>query len=197
MKSVAIILNSPEKPAAVEEVDIICADGGYRHCPRTPIAVIGDFDSSVLPTGVKTIRYSKEKDETDGQLAIDYALRSGYEKITIYGALGGDIGHVLGNIGLLSYADGLAADVIIKEKNLTIKKLSGIVEEIIGKGNKVSLFPFFGDATVKHSSGLYYPLYDLKLVSGSNRGLSNIATEDVITLEIIEGSLLGIFYNGK
>lgn len=197
MKEVAIILNSPDETAIVTESDIICADGGYRHCPRTPIAVIGDFDSSDAPTDVNIVCYPKEKDETDGQLAISYAHSLGYERATIYGALGGDIGHVLGNIGLLKYAESLGLEAIIKEKNLIIKKLDGIAREIVGEGNKVSLFPYFGDATVKHSSGLYYPLMDIELKSGTNRGLSNIATENEISLEIVTGSLLALIYNER
>lgn len=197
MKSVAIILNSPDETAVITESDIICADGGYRHCPHTPIAVIGDFDSSDAPKNVNMIRYPKEKDETDGQLAISFAHSLGYEEVVIYGALGGDIGHVLGNIGLLSYAESLGIKALIKEKNSIIKKLDGNVREIVGKGNKVSLFPYFGDATVKHSTGLYYPLIGLELKSGTNRGLSNVATDDEITLDIALGSLLAIIYNAR
>lgn len=196
MKTAAIILNSPEDIGSVTESDIICADGGYKHLSGiVPVAVVGDLDSlNTAPVGVPFIRYPVEKNETDGQLAIDYCADRGYDNIVIYGALGGRIEHILGNLGLLAYATEKNITAIIKEPDLTIELLSGTFTKNVEKGDKISFYPFGGDVTVIHSRGLYYPLENLHLAAGANRGVSNIATDKKIGLDFDGGRLLYIRY---
>ncbi len=194
MKTVAIVLNTPENIPPVEEKDIICADAGRKKINKKPIATIGDFDSTEIPNNENCIIFPKEKNETDGQLAIDYAKSLGYDKIVVYGATGGDIGHVLGNIGLLKYAYNNGVDCEIKGENFVIKLLTGDVRLNVGKSKKISLFPFFGDVLVRSSKGLFYPLQNLSLEAGTNRGLSNITTDDEVLLSIAKGYLLAIIF---
>lgn len=196
MKTAAIILNSPEETAPVTERDVICADGGLRHAKVVPVAVIGDFDSlSDKPENLNYVSYPVEKDATDGQLAIDYAKEHGYDAVTIYGALKGKPDHVLGNLGLLKYAHDLDIDAVIKEKDLSVSLVYGKFNIKTKTRARVSLFPFFGDAVVRSSHGLYYPLENLRLKAGTNRGLSNVATDDEISLDVSEGYLLLFIFN--
>ena len=102
MKTAAIILNTPDDIGEITESDVICADNGLS---RIHVAVVGDLDSlENRKDGLNYVVFPKEKDETDGQLALLYAKSAGYDAVTIYGATGGDIGQILGNIGLLKYA---------------------------------------------------------------------------------------------
>lgn len=196
MKTAAIILNSPEDIGLVTESDIVCADGGYKHLfGIAPVAIVGDLDSlDSAPEGVPFIKFPVEKNETDGQLAIDYCADSGYNDIVIYGALGGRIEHILGNLGLLAYAAEKNIKAVIKEPDLTIELLDGTFTREVKKGDKISFYPFGGDVTVRHSSGLYYPLENLHLAAGANRGVSNIATDKKIGLDFDGGRLLYIRY---
>lgn len=196
MKTAAILLNGPYLNTEITETDIIAADGGFKLLGgRKPVACIGDFDSlENKPEGLLCVAFPKEKDETDGQLALSYAKSVGYTSVNIYAALGGDFGQVLGNIGLLKYAYDEKIDARITDADFVIKLASGKVSEKTHPGQKISLFPFFGDATVTGGKGLYYPVCDLTLTAGTNRGLSNVATADEISFNVKNGILLLIIY---
>ena len=72
---------------------IICADSGADHAVRQnikPDAILGDMDSISTATlekfkseGVKVITYPAEKDKTDGEISVDYALERGASDITL------------------------------------------------------------------------------------------------------------------
>lgn len=196
MKTAAIILKTPLDIARVAETDVICADAGYyKLCGVTPIAVVGDFDSGDdIPSNVKKITFPVEKNETDGQLAEDYAKLLGYEKVVIYGALGGKIEHILGNLGLLLHAHDLGLSAVIKEPQVTIELLTGSFRRAVNVNDSISFYPLCGDVLVKHSYGLYYPLENLLLTADTGRSISNVAKEKEIGLDFTDGRLLLIRY---
>src|SRR3990167_2962187 len=90
---------------------IICADGGLRFAKKLgikPDILIGDFDSlkksdfsGLNKNKTKVLRFPKEKDKTDTQLALEYALSSGAGEIIMLGSLGGRVDHMLANIHIL------------------------------------------------------------------------------------------------
>ncbi len=94
---------------------LIAADGGARVARKlgfTPQVLIGDLDS--LPTrevkrleaaGTRVIRYPVEKDETDLELALDFALGEGAGEILILAPFGGRLDQTLGNLSLLNRDD--------------------------------------------------------------------------------------------
>lgn len=195
MKTAAIILNTPDEIGEITESDVICADNGLSRIHVTPVAVVGDLDSlENRKDGLNYVVFPKEKDETDGQLALLYAKSAGYDAVTIYGATGGDIGQILGNIGLLKYAKDIKIDARISGVGFDIKLVEGKVSDTAFINQKISLFPFFGDALVTNSRGLYYPLENLLLSAGTNRGLSNVATANEISFTVESGILLMIKY---
>lgn len=119
MKTAAIILNTPDEIGEITESDVICADNGLSRIDVTPVAVVGDLDSlENRKDGLNYVVFPKEKDETDGQLALLYAKQAGYDAVTIYGATGGDIGQILGNIGLLKYAKDIKIDARISGRRI-------------------------------------------------------------------------------
>lgn len=102
---------------------VICADGGGRHALRLaikPDLLLGDFDSLSLSQchglqPAEMISYPAAKDKTDGQLAVEEALRRGATDVVLAGALGGRLDHTLANVGLLRLvyrhgASGVATD---------------------------------------------------------------------------------------
>ena len=107
-----------EKPDAV-----IAADAGMEYLYRShrvPDVIVGDFDSvgtealayfKTLP-GVTIQKLIPEKDDTDTESAIRLAIRRGAERITLLGATGTRLDHVLGNIELLGI--GLKAGIPIQ-----------------------------------------------------------------------------------
>src|SRR5690606_8934111 len=73
-----------------------------------PSMAFGDFDSvtieemELIEKSVKGInRFMPEKDETDMELAMNWALNEKPNRIRIFGATGGRIDHFLANIQLL------------------------------------------------------------------------------------------------
>jgi len=87
---------------------VICADGGYRVAASLgvkPDLVIGDLDSlseSKIEAGIEVVRYGREKDFSDFELALKAAVDSKPEHVFVYGALGGRTDHQIINIVLLA-----------------------------------------------------------------------------------------------
>ena len=106
-------LHHPELVRATIRPDdlIIAADGGGNHLIKAgliPEVIIGDCDSispTVLDTLVKAganlLRYPIDKDQTDLELALDYAINQGCQEIHIYGALGTRWDQSLANLLLM------------------------------------------------------------------------------------------------
>ena len=90
---------------------VIAADGGYESCikiaKRHPDLLIGDFDSlgeSVLadiPKSVEILTFPVEKDASDLEIAVEEAVKRGFECFYIYGALGKRLDHTLASIAVL------------------------------------------------------------------------------------------------
>ena len=118
------ITERPEKDDLV-----LAADAGYfnaRAMGVTPHAVLGDFDSmdeSGLPHSVERIRVPAEKDETDTQLALSYALEKGATEIVFIGGLDGRIDHALSNLWLLEALEAKFIHALITDGNNRVRFL--------------------------------------------------------------------------
>lgn len=154
MKTAAIILNTPDEIGEITESDVICADNGLSRIHVTPVAVVGDLDSlENRKDGLNYVVFPKEKDETDGQLALLYAKSAGYDAVTIYGATGGDIGQILGNIGLLKYAKDIKIDARISGVGFDIKLVEGKVSDTAFESQKFRCFRFSGTRWSQKAAG--------------------------------------------
>lgn len=194
-KKAALVLNAPElNPDLITEEYIVAADAGFRHVRDKKVAaLIGDLDTlGKAPEGINLIRFPVEKNATDGELAIDYLHEQGCRSLTIYGAFGGKIEHIIGNLNLLAYADSLGISAHINDGNMSAYFCRNYIEIPSVKGDEVSIFPFGGCASVSHSEGLYYPLENLLLKPEKSRGISNRATDEKIVLEIASGAVIVI-----
>ena len=136
-----MVLNAPELDVEIIEKRIIAADGGYRLVENKPVvAVIGDFDTlSYIPNNVHTISYPADKDKTDGELGLDFIKNTGGKRVTIYGATGGKIEHVLGNINLLAYADSIGSHFAIETGPETSAVLKRFLDQLHSTGVAVNL----------------------------------------------------------
>ena len=153
-------------------------------------AAIGDFDSAKdLPSGVKRIPFSAEKDETDGHLAVMHLIGAGHKKINIYGALGGRPDHVAGNINLLAIAREAGAEAVIRDEYTDIYFIadSDGVNLKCKKGDIISVLPYTENIAFKSSDGLKYPLDGLTIERLSSRGISNAAAKDGVSIAVNKG----------
>lgn len=179
---------------------IICADGGIKHLKRLgidPSVIIGDLDSITIDNlnfykkkNIEIIKYPSEKNETDTQLAIQYAMSLPIKEIILVGVLGDRIDHSLGNIYLMEsiLKKGLKVS-IINEKN----KIYLIDKEIKirgAKGNIISLLPYTDLVKGITSTGLFYPLKNKDMIKSNPFGISNVMVDSCIKISIQSGLLL-------
>jgi thiamine pyrophosphokinase len=182
---------------------VIAADGGANRlgkAGRRPDLVVGDMDA--LPAeaqrelergGVTLERYPTEKEETDGELALEAAVKRGADEILVAGAFGGvRLDHMVGNLMLLGHEDFAAIDVALVTEHATFRSLvgPGILELEGAPGDWVTLEPLSEVARGVATDGLRYPLRHEDLVRGSTRGVSNELTERRGSVEVGEGLLL-------
>jgi len=179
---------------------ILAADGGTRHAldlGLTPSIVIGDLDSisdeerrKMKEDGVRLIQHPRDKNETDLELALDYAIQNGQRKIVIVAALGGRLDQTLGNLALLTN---------VQLSTLNIKLDDGVEQaffcrdrsEVEGRrGNLVSLIPWGGEVRGVRTQGLRWQLSDEVLLPHKTRGISNEMTGEVANIQIQSGLLL-------
>lgn len=190
----ALVLNAPSLDTQIKENLIIAADGGYQLVKdKTVQAVLGDFDTlGYTPDDIKTITYPTDKDKTDGEICLDYLKSIGASEVVIYGALGGKIDHVLGNLNLLAYANSIGLNASIVSANTEIYFVHATFHKKIEIGSTLSIIPFGGDVTFKHSKGLKYALKDLTISPLSSLGISNKVVDSVVEIEILSGKCLTI-----
>ena len=141
------------------------------------------------------IRLKPEKDDSDTQSAVNYAIGQGTEKITILGAIGNRIDHLMANFGLLMLGRSRSVKIILADAyNYMCLVESGTIlkrEEQFGK--YVSFFPIEGDVAGLTLKGFKYPLngYYLK-VEDSGLPVSNEIADPEAEITFDKGKLLMI-----
>jgi thiamine pyrophosphokinase len=189
------------QPYLAAATRVIAADGGSRHLhhlQHPPDVVIGDLDS--LPPEVRTwltttnahiISHPAEKNETDLELALLYAVR--YEEtILVAAALGGRLDQTLANILLLAHP-ALATSRVELIAPYQRAWLITAESDINGRtGDTLSLIPLGGDVYIESTDGLKWPLRDEILTFGPARGVSNVLTADTARVRLRYGRLLCI-----
>jgi thiamine pyrophosphokinase len=165
---------------------VLAADGGARFLAGlgvTPDAVIGDFDSldeagvrRLEAAGVELVRHPVRKDVTDGELAVEEALRRGAGEVVLAGATGA-LDHTLGHLAILRrlVARGIAARLVAPDLTVTVLRAPATVTLAAPAGVRVSVVPLDGDATVS-LAGLEYPLDHGVLPADACLGLGNHVT---------------------
>jgi len=194
--------NKEEYKKIVGEKDVlfVAADGGallLESIGFLPDVIIGDFDSLTevqyqhyKKMGVKIIKYPVEKDETDGELALQYCKGRGLDNIIIIGFSGGRLDQQLANIFLLEYAFRSGMTAFVKEPGLEM----GIIEkekiffQKIGAG--LSLIPLDEKVSGVTITGCKYLLEAGNLLRYKTRGISNLIEQEKAVVTIEKGLLL-------
>lgn len=184
---------------------IICADGGANYAMQhkiIPDVIIGDLDS-ISPDvqqylqSRKTlfIPYPKEKDFTDTELALQYALKQSIDQIIIVGIMGDRFDHLFANIMHIAHIaknSQPAKEILIMNGNQEIFIINK-QKNIVGKKNDLlSLIPLRDNCKKITTKGLKYQLDTEDLPLGSTRGISNVFMQEDVSIYISDGSLLAI-----
>ena len=192
------------KPKLKDYDLLICADGGLKHAFKLgviPQVAIGDFDST--PPGIldyyqKTkcefIQYAVRKDETDTELALDYALAKNPSDVDVLVGIGTRFDHSLANIHLLKKVldQGILGRIITENNEIMLVDSDVKIEGEIGEG--ISLMPLTQFVTHVFTTGLEYPIENGTLEIGKPYGVSNYMTHTTGCIEFKSGLLLVIKY---
>jgi thiamine pyrophosphokinase len=181
---------------------IIGADGGAAQALAwglLPDLVIGDMDS--LPEaarsrleaeGCEFIWHPRAKDETDLELALQYAVREGAHEIVVLGALGGRLDHTMANVLLLALPSlaGVSVRIAEGDQQALVARGGEVIRLEGAAGDLVSLLPLRGDASVVSTRGLAWALRQDTLRFGASRGVSNEMTGGEAEIQVDHGLLL-------
>lgn len=184
---------------------IIAADRGmeffYRN-HRNPDIIVGDFDS-VDTESLAYFRGQPEvrikdlcpiKDDTDTESAIRLAIEMGAERITLLGATGSRLDHVLGNVELLGIGLQTGVPIAIVDSHNRIRMIDkGItLKKDEQHGTYVSLIPYTSQVEHLTLRGFKYCLSDATLRGFCSLGVSNEIYEEEAVITFDEGILLVI-----
>lgn len=180
---------------------VIAADGGSLYLVDAglePHILLGDFDSLPDPVlqkfrkneNIEIVEFQPEKDYTDIELAINFALERGAANISIVGACGTRLDHTVANIHLLYKIIKSGAKGCIEDENNQIFLIDNSITLYKRDKFKVSLVPLPPYVKGITTTGLSYPLTDETFVFGIGRGISNEFAGEMATVSIKEGLLL-------
>ena len=201
-------LPGPEAARALLQPDdyLIAADGGANHLLKMgilPEIVIGDLDSidedalfDLTSAEVEIKQYSEDKDETDIELALSYAVELRSSAILIVGALGGRLDQTLANLSILTDPTLPAIDIRLDDGVeeaffCRASAAKGGQAKVRGRsGDTVSLIPWSGPVKGVSTDGLQWPLYGETLFASKSRGISNVMLSETASIRIQSGLLL-------
>lgn len=167
---------------------IVCADRGYRHAERMGLAVdmlVGDMDSiGEVPGGVPTLRADAHKDQTDTELAVEYARGRGAGDFLYLAATGSRQDHSLTNIlALINHLSRGERATLIDDNNI-IMPMGRHMALPYPAGTIVSLIPVTPCHGVT-TENLAYPLSRATLSPGVGLSVSNVIEKSpaVVSME--------------
>lgn len=183
------LIVTPRLERQLDGARVIAADSGIRHASAlgvVPELWTGDFDSvddglRMAHAGVPTKVFPTEKDQTDGEIAVDAALTRGATELLLVGAFGGpraDHAHL-----------HLTAALRLAEAGTTCLLTSGNQEGAplaVGEtsfdyapGTLFSIIAF-SDLRGLSIGGARWPLVGRDVAFGSSLTLSNAVTGELI-----------------
>ena len=177
---------------------VIAADRGYEVAAGMGIApdiVVGDFDSmDEIPEGAEVVRLQVRKDDTDLEHAVGIAMERGYTDFAVYGAVGGELDHTLGNISVAEMiADRGGRSVfygsdrafrVIRNGSVTLPARES------GRAAVISLSDISRGVSIR---GLSYEAEDIDLPRATTRGIGNLFIGKEAFISVMEGTLLIVY----
>ena len=147
---------------------------------RIPDVAIGDFDSvtkeefKTIQQSVKNIQlFSKEKDQTDMELAVVHAIEKKPVEVLIFGGTGSRMDHTMVTLDLLdSFLCAQIPHFLINDNNRV--RLVGRGKTVVEKASYryISILPYTKSITLS-LNGFRYDLSKTTLIRGTTRGVSN------------------------
>ncbi len=163
----------------------------------------GDFDSvmeeefAFIKKHVDELQtFPPEKDETDMELAISWAIKQRPEKIRIFGATGGRLDHFFANIQLLfkpmAFHNTVPMEIIDRQNIISLIQAGTHIIERNDEYKYISFIPFHGEVEGLTLIGFKYPLTLRHIPIHSTLCISNELISDIGTISFSEGILMVI-----
>ena len=184
---------------------VIAADGGIDHAIAWNLPIetaVGDMDSVSLAglahlqhERIATERHPTDKEASDGELALEVALRWNPEEVHLFTGGGADrLDHLLITTALLTHPSLASRQVRAWiGSTLIIPLQSGQMTDFWGHdGADITLLAVNGPAHGVRTVGVEFPLHGETLQPWSSRGLSNRGMGGAVNVTIEKGCLLVI-----
>lgn len=200
----SIVLDGYNSENNIKNIDksfVIAVDGGIKHLKNRgiiPNVFIGDMDSIqegyidwAKEKKCEIITANREKNETDGQLAIEYAVDKGFNSIDFYFFDGGRPDHYLSNLFLLKY--------LLKNKiECRVYNNYGYYYPCNSKssincniGDTISILPISKKIVLGECKGLKYSIHKGFIMNDdSPLGISNVAIDKNVNISVTQGECL-------
>lgn len=188
---------------------VVAVDRGLVYADQIGCSVdliLGDFDSvnaEVLDAyksadnekkRPRIVKLNPQKDMTDTEEAIDVALSEGATEITILGATGRRLDHLLANINLLMkpLKKSVKACILDKNNRVYLRNTDFSIKRSDLFGKYVSLIPLTSEVSGVTLEGFQYPLNDYTLTIGNSLGVSNEIIQEEAHVSFRDGTLIVI-----
>lgn len=184
---------------------LMAADSGMDFLHRNgivPDIIAGDFDSVGSESltyyqglsGVQVVKLNPIKDDTDTEFVIREAIRRGATEITVLGATGTRLDHVLANVNLLGIGieEGILIELVDAYNRVRMIDSCVEIKKVEQFGSFVSILAVKGDAKGVTLEGVKYPLNDADVNAFSSLGISNEIIADIAKISVQQGILLVI-----
>ena len=192
---------TPRLRAQVAGARFIAADSGMAHARVLgikPELWVGDFDSAgsellLFYAEVPRQTYPADKDATDGEIAVQEALKLGATEIILLGGMGGQADHVTAHLGQALQIVQLGKRCLISSgREEAYPLIAGSHQFDLQDGCRFSIVPWsdISDFTLE---GVKWPLSHVKLELGSSFTMSNVALGPV-TLSFEQGIAIAFAY---
>jgi thiamine pyrophosphokinase len=166
-----------------------------------PAMAFGDFDSvtveelAEIEKEVSDLKkFKPEKDETDMELALNWAIEQQPESISIFGATGGRLDHLMANIQLLlkplQQGINIPTEIIDTNNILYVKNPGTYTANKLEDFKYISFLPATPSVSGMTLENFKYPLKDCHIPMGSTLCISNELIRDHGTFSFSEGILL-------
>lgn len=187
-----------------ENFDCVCTvDNGLDYAKTLKLRVdyaIGDFDTARCELVAEFKEHgdtcfhflNPEKDATDTEVAIDFAISHQPSEVVILGALGKRFDHSLANLSMLYRlrVHGVTGYIIDEYNKITLIDHTMTIRKNEQYGKYVSLMPFMEKVEKVTLEGFYYSLKDATLYPGSSLCVSNEIKEDTAVISFEKGILV-------
>ena len=184
---------------------LMAADSGmdcFYRIHTKPDVIVGDFDSAESDNldyfrrfeQIELCVLNPQKDDTDTEFAIREAIRRGADDITIVGATGTRMDHLLRNICLLGIGLEKKISMCLLDPHNRIRMIDSplVLRKEEQYGRYVSLLPYSDQVEGVTLTGFKYPLSNYTMGGFNSLGISNEITEEEAKIFLSEGQLLVI-----